>query len=99
MIDVFSQGYEAALLFCIGIAAGLLFDLFTLLRGFAGRILCHAVDLVYVLSASALLLFGTLLASNGDMRLFYVLSFGAGTGIAAWAFAPLFFGKLQKFRN
>lgn len=96
MIDVFAQGYEAALLFVLGIPTGILFDLATLLRARYGTAAGTAADIGIVLAGAGLLLLGTLLASNGDMRLFYVLSYAAGTTVTAWAFYPLFFRKLAK---
>lgn len=89
MIDVFSQGYEAALLFCLGIWAGLFYDLLSWV-GARGRALCHACDAVFVLLFGALLLCGTLLASNGNMRAFYVIAFVLGALLSGWAFGPLF---------
>ena len=93
MIDVFSQGYAAALLLCVGIAPGLLYDLFSRLRLSAGRVLCHALDGALLLLMTALLALGVLLASNGRMRLFYIVFDALGAVLSAWAFWPLFFRK------
>ena len=91
MIDVFSQGYAAALLFCMGIATGLLYDLLTRLR--RGRILSHVLDGVFVLLAAALLALGVLLSANGRMRAFYLLFDALGALLSAWAFRPIFFHR------
>ncbi len=96
MIDVFFQGYEAALLFVLGIPAGLLLDLATRVRAQCGTAAGTVMDAVCVPVFTGLLLLGTLLASNGDMRLFYVLCMAGGTAVTAWAFYPLFFRKLAK---
>ncbi len=98
MIDVFAQGYEAALLFCIGIGAGLLFALLNRIGGKRG-LFRHVCDLLFVVLSAALLLFGTLIASDGIFRGFYVLCFTTGAIVSAWAFWPLFAEKLQKIRK
>ncbi len=99
MIDVFSQGYEAALLFCIGIVSGLLLDLCSWMGRFVPTLVGHFLDGIYVLLASVLFVVGLLLATNGTIRGFLLLFFSAGTALSAWAFYPIFFGKLQKIRK
>jgi len=99
MIDVFSQGYEAALLFCIGIVSGLLLDLCSWLGQFVPTLVSHLIDFFYVLAASVLFVVGLLLATNGTIRGFLLLFFSLGTALSAWAFYPIFLGKLQKIRK
>jgi len=89
MIDVFSQGYEAALMFCVGIATGLLYDLFTALGQRRGPLVRHLLDAVLLLLIAALLLFGVLLCSNGTMRAFYLAFDALGAVLTARAFRPL----------
>ena len=96
MIDVFFQGYEAALLFVLGIPTGLFLDLATWIRARCGTGAGTVMDALCVLAFTGLLLLGTLLASNGDMRLFYALCMAGGAAVTAWAFYPLFFRKLAK---
>lgn len=89
MIDVFSQGYEAALLFCAGIATGLLYSLTTALGRYRPAPFRHALDGVFVLLSGGLLLIGALLASNGRMRAYYLAADALGAWLTAWAFRPL----------
>ena len=90
MIDVFSQGYEAALLFCIGVATGLLYRVITWIESFARPGSRHALDALLLLLGAGLLALGALLANSGRMRAFFVLFDALGAVLTAWAFEPVF---------
>lgn len=93
MTDPNAQLLSAALLFCLGIPGGLVFDLCMRVwyrSGLFGKTVC---DLICLLCSIGLLLIGTLCAAKGSMRFYFILFFAAGAAASAWGFWPLIFRK------
>lgn len=87
-----------ALLLCGGTAAGLLYDLFGLIRVllWRKRFFCAAADVAYVLVCAAMFLHLVLIANAGQLRWHTFVCAGAGTvlyAVGAGRFVRAFFAK------
>ncbi len=97
--DVFNQPHQAMVMLFFGLAGGLGYELFRLLRlrgGRAAAVLCDVLALIFL---QACLLTGLLLSTHGEVRLYGLALFFGGMALVQWAFRPLFTEILQKIRK
>ncbi len=97
--DVFSQPHQAMVMLFFGLAGGLGYELVRLPRLHAGRTGAMLWDLLALLLLQVCLLGGLFLSTRGEVRLYGLALFFAGSLLACWAFRPLFTEILQKIRK
>ncbi|MGI5898656.1 MAG: spore cortex biosynthesis protein YabQ [Christensenellales bacterium] len=88
-----SVGQWPVFLACIygGLAIGLVYDLMGIVRSAAGRglLITAAADISFWMLAGAIILIVSVLANDGDIRLYMALGFGAGYLLFKSAVTPI----------
>ncbi len=75
-----------------GIAAGIVYDGFRLIRRiFRGRFMCTLCDGLFALCATALLAVSLLYATGGEVRIYLLAAFFSGFFLEQWSLSYLFF--------